>query len=524
MEQGGIERVFGKKKTKPYGQMPKQAGGKPEPLSPGIADNLRMLRDKLGNSSDFIIRTIRSDAMPGVEMAVAYIKGIVEEDAIHRDVIEPIMSWAAPPGQSSWIETLRQRVVTTGASGRTAMVEDALNRLLDGQCLIFTNGFREAVTADTSGGEQRSVSEPNTQTVIRGPQYSFTENISTNIGLLRRIIRTADFRMRSYTIGRRTRTTVAVLYMHHIADPAVVQEMEQRIKEIDIDGILESNYIEEFISDQTYTPFPTMMNTERPDTAASAMLDGQIIILVDGSPFCLIGPATFFHFFRSAEDNYQRFDISSFLRLLRYGAFVVSVLLPSLFIAITTFHQEMLPTPLLISLAAQREGIPFPALVEALLMELTFEVLREAGVRMPRAIGPAISIVGALVLGQSAVQAGLVSPAMVIVVSFTAISNFVTPQISMASASRLIRFTLMLLAGLLGIFGIMAGVLFLMIHMTGLRSFGVPYMAPFAPVYRQTWPDMLVRQPWWARVFRLVAVSGVNPHRQRGRKPRHQKG
>ncbi|WP_246070740.1 spore germination protein [Paenibacillus kobensis] len=513
--------MFSNKEKGPSG--PKPDSGKPEPLSTNLGVNIKMLTAKLGESSDFVIRALRSDAMPGVEMVIAYIKGIVEEDAIHQNVINPVMGWSAPPGKSSWIETLRQRVITTGSTKQVSMQEEAVNALLDGQCLILTNGFREAIAADTSGGEQRSVAEPNTQTVIRGPQYSFTENIATNIGLLRRIVRSADFRLRSYTVGRKTRTTVGLVYMNNITDLHVVKEVEERIQAIDIDGILESNYIEEFISDQTYTPFPTMMNTERPDTAATYLLDGQMIILVDGTPFALAGPVTFFHFFRSAEDNYQRFDISTFLRLLRYGAFLVSMLLPSLFIAITTFHQEMLPTPLLISLASQREGIPFPALVEALLMELTFEVLREAGVRMPRAVGPAISIVGALVLGQSAVQAGLVSPAMVIVVSFTAISNFVTPQMSMASASRLIRFTLMLLAGMLGIFGIMAGMLFLIIHMTGLRSFGVPYMAPFAPVKRETWLDMLIRLPWWARVFRLVAVSSVNPRRQRGHRPRHQK-
>lgn len=498
-------------------------GSKSEPLGTNLSVTLQTLRARLGNSGDIMIRALRSDAMPGVEMAVAYIRAIVEEDTIHQNVIEPVMGWSAPLEKSTWMETLRQRVISTGTTRLIQTVEDAVYAVLDGQCLVLTNGFGQAVAADTSGGEMRSVAEPNTQTVIRGPQYSFTENISTNVGLLRRIIRSTDFRMKTFMVGRKTRTTVGLLYMDQIADPKVVEEIGKRIKEIDIDGVMESNYIEEFISDQTFTPFPTMMNSERPDTVATSMLDGQVAILVDGTPFALIGPATFFHFFRSAEDNYQRFDISSFLRMLRYVAFLASMLLPSLFIAITTFHQEMLPTPLLISLAAQREGIPFPALVEALLMEFTFEILREAGVRMPRAIGPAISIVGALVLGQSAVQAGLVSPAMVIVVSFTAISNFVTPQITMASASRLIRFTLMLLAGILGIFGIMAGMLFLIIHMTGLRSFGVPYMAPFAPVNNKTWPDMLVRLPWWARVYRLVAVSSVNPHRQRGRRPSHQK-
>ena len=518
----GIGKGAGRKDKQSQRQSPPD-GGKSEPLNANLAVSLQTLRTKLGSSGDLIIRSLRADAVPSVEMAVVFIRAIVEEDTIHQNVIDPVMGWSAPLEQSTWLETLCLRVISTGTAKLVHSLDDAVNALLDGQCLVLTDGFSQAVAADTSGGEMRSVSEPNAQTVIRGPQYSFTENLATNVGLLRRIIRSADFRMKTLIIGRKTRTTIGVVYMDQIADPKVAAEIERRIQEIDIDGVLESNYIEEFISDQTFTPFPTMMNSERPDTVASSLLDGQIAILVDGTPFALIGPATFFHFFRSAEDNYQRYDMASFLRLLRYVAFLASMLLPSLFIAITTFHQEMLPTPLLISLAAQREGIPFPALVEALLMEVTFEILREAGVRMPRAIGPAISIVGALVLGQSAVQAGLVSPAMVIVVSFTAISNFVTPQTTMANASRLIRFTLMLLAGMLGIFGIMAGMLFLIIHMTGLRSFGVPYMAPFSPVFKEIWPDMVIRLPWWARVYRLLAVSKVNPHRQRGGRPSHQK-
>lgn len=256
------------------------------------------------------------------------------------------------------------------------------------------------------------------------------------------------------------------------------------------------------------------MNTERPDAVAGGLLEGLVAIIVDGTPFVLLAPVTFFRFFISSEDYYQRYDIASFLRIIRFSSFLVALLLPSIFIAVTTFQQEMLPTTLLISLAAQRENTPLPALIEAFLMELTFEVIREAGVRMPRAIGPAISIVGALVLGQAAVQAGLVSAAMVIVVSFTAISSFVMPAINMAAAVRLLRFTLMLLAGSLGLFGILAGLVPILVHLVSLQTFGVPYLLPAAPFKLQDMKDLVLRFPWWSMRTRPAYFSHRNPIRQ----------
>lgn len=332
---------------------------------------------------------------------------------------------------------------------------------------------------------------------------------------LRRRLRTTQLRIEYQTVGRFTQTQIAVAYIKGIANPTVLTELRQRLDAIDIDGVLESGYLEELIQDRSFTPFPTIFNTERPDTIAGHLLEGHYAVLVDGTPFALVLPVTFFKFFLSSEDYYQRYDIITFIRGIRFLSFFVSLLLPSLYVAITTFQQEMLPTTLLISLAAQREGVPLPALLEALLMELTFEVIREAGVRMPRVIGPAISIVGALVLGQAAVQAGLVSGAMVIVVSFTAIANFVIPSISMAASVRLIRFGLMLLAGSFGLFGILAGLVPLLIHLVSLTSFGIPYFLPVAPLSLQNLKDVFVRVPWKAMRTRPQQLGVSNRTRQR---------
>ncbi|MFD0587895.1 spore germination protein [Paenibacillus sp. GCM10027627] len=494
------------------------------PLSPSLQANVHAIFTRFGGSSDLVVRLFRSDAAPHRELALLYINGLVDADAINESVLAPMMSLSLPPYMDDkgdgLLESFRACVVSIGAVKEIVTLEAALQNMADGLCLILADGSAMGLMACVGGGNQRPVGIAQTQTVIRGPQNSFVEDIETNMSLIRRIIRSSDLHVQKHKIGRQTQTNVAVLHIDGIADEEIVKEVYRRLAVIDIDGILESGYIEEFIQDETFTMFPTLLNTERPDTVAASLLEGRVAVLVDGTPIALIAPTTFFSFFHSPEDYYQRFDIASFVRTIRYVAYVVSMLFPALYIAVTTFHQEMLPTTLLISLAAQREGVPFPGLVEALLMEMTFEVLREAGLRMPRAIGPAISIVGALVLGQSAVQAGIVSAGMVIVVSFTAISNFVMPEFNMAATSRIIRFGIMIMAGILGFFGIFISVLFVLIHLVSLRSFGVPYMSPFAPGSKGSGMlrDVFIRIPWWAAVLRPLDMKLRNPKRQKNAK------
>ena len=329
----------------------------------------------------------------------------------------------------------------------------------------------------------------------------------TNTALIRRRIKDPNLWLETKQIGKKTQTDVAIMYLKGVANEKTVTEVQSRLNRIKIDAILESGYIEELVQDEAYTPFPTVFNTERPDTVASAILEGRIAIIVDGTPFVLIVPALLIHFFQSSEDYYQRADIGTLIRLLRYLAFFLALLTPSVFIAVTTYHQEMLPTALLISIAAQREGVPFPAIVEAVMMEITFEILREAGVRMPRAIGSAISIVGALVIGQSAVEAGIVTATMVIVVSLTAISSFVSPTFNMAIAVRILRFGFMILAATFGLFGIILGLIAMVLHLNSLRSFGIPYLSPNAPFILKDQKDNFIRLPHWFLFSRPRLIS-----------------
>jgi spore germination protein KA len=380
-------------------------------------------------------------------------------------------------------------------------------QLLSGDSILFIDGCSKALSISLRHWADRGVQEPSSQTVVRGPKDGFTETLRKNTALIRRRIKDPNLWIETQQIGTKTQTDVAIMYLKGVANDKTVAEVHSRLDRINIDAILESGYIEELIQDESYSPFPTVYNTERPDAVAGAILEGRIAILVDGTPFVLVVPALFVHFLQASEDYYQRADIATLVRLLRYLSFFLALLTPSLFIAVTTFHQEMLPTQLLISLASQREGVPFPALVEAVMMELTFEILREAGVRLPRAVGSSISIVGALVIGQAAVEAGIISASMVIIVSLTAISSFVSPNFNMSISVRILRFLFMLLGASFGLFGIILGLIVMVLHLNSLRSFGVPYLAPFAPFILKDQKDSIIRLPHWSLFSRPRLIN-----------------
>ncbi|WP_235206769.1 spore germination protein [Paenibacillus tyrfis] len=478
---------------------PSQPSGR---LSSRLEDNLDVLRRVFGNSSDVIFREFTLGASGETKAAVAYTECIANSEIVQR-LLENLMIQAREVGMSdaaasqpSGMERLLQFTVTVASARIETELAALTGNMLSGHTIVLLDGEASALTVDTRETEGRTVSESNVQTVVRGPRDSFTELIRMNTTLVRRRIKDTRLRVENVQLGCVTRTDVALMYIDGIVNESVVEEVRRRLKRIEIDGILESGNIEEFIQDETFTPFPTMYNTERPDVVAAGLLEGRVAILVDGTPVALLVPVVFTQFFQSAEDYYNRSDFG-FLRMLRFASLLISTFSPALYIAITTYHQEMLPTVLLVSLAAQREGVPFPAFVEAFLMEATFEILREAGVRMPRAVGSAISIVGALVLGQAAVEAGFVSAAMVIVVSITAITSFIFPSFSISIPVRILRFLMMAGASVFGLYGIFVLMVLIALHMCSLRSFGAPYMSPIAPYSQKEQQDTFFRFPLW---------------------------
>ncbi|QNG61601.1 spore germination protein [Bacillus sp. PAMC26568] len=472
-----------------------------ELLSISLTGNIATLNHKTGNSSDVIVRMLKISKDPEVTAAIIYIEGIVDNQSINDFLIESIMEnfelKVRTDCYEEILDIMADKIVSIGSVKQISDWNELLLSLMSGDTIILVNGTNKGLSASTKGGERRSILEPGTQVAVRGSRESFTESIGTNTAMVRRIIKNPNLWIESIKIGTVTNTDVVLMYIHGIAKDEIIKEVRKRLERINLDSILESGYIEQMIEDQTLTTFPTLYHTERPDMVAGNLLEGRVAIFVDGTPFVLLAPALFIQFFQSAEDYYVRFDIATALRFLRILIFFISLIAPAGYVAATTFHQEMIPTPLLIAVAAQREAVPFPSLVEAIIMEVTFEILREAGIRMPKAIGSAISIVGALVIGQAAVQAGIVSPAMVIIVAITAIASFATPSYAIAISARLIRFIFMLSAATFGFYGIILTFIMMIVHLCGLRSFGVPYMAPFAPFIPTNTGDSFVRLPWW---------------------------
>lgn len=492
---------------------------KKEPLEINLQENLKKIKETLGNSTDLIVREISIGNKEKVSIGILYIDGLSDTDSIHNFIMESLMLDInnlkiedVISSGNDILELLEQSILTIGDVKKIEHFEALTTSLLSGNTILLVNGYAQGLGASTIGWESRGVQEPTSQTVIRGPKDGFSENLRTNTTLIRRRIKSPNLWLETTTLGRETQTDVSIMYMKGIVNDTTVDEVKQRLELIDIDGILESGYIEELIQDKTYTPFPTIYNTERPDVIAAGLLEGRIAILVDGTPFVLLVPAIFIQFLQSAEDYYQR--TLGLIRMLRFFSFFLALLAPSLYIALTTFHQEMIPTALLMNVAAQREGVPFPAFIEALIMEITFEILREAGIRMPRAVGQAVSIVGALVIGQAAVDAGIVSAAMVIVVAITAISSFTIPSYNLGIAIRISRFCFIVLAAGFGLFGIILGIFILILHLCSLRSFGIPYMAPLAPFNVTDQKDAIFLFPLWKMKNRPKLLNPQNVKRQ----------
>ncbi|MFC0189274.1 spore germination protein [Fictibacillus aquaticus] len=484
-------------------------------VSSSIEHVITYIKTELGNPGDLVVRHLNLEVGLKIKAAVIFIDELVDSQKIAEFVIERLQTvpvhikdMPATFGESFYF--IKENSLSLGTVAEIENYNDLLDGLLAGNTAIYINGFPKVLMAEAIGGSSRAIQEPTSEVVIRGPKEAFTELLKTNIGLVRRKIRSSDLRVEQMKLGRVTKTPIALLYINNIADPKLIEEMKTRLERIDADSILESGQLEEFIQDETFTVFPQLFSTERPDVVAGDLLEGRVAVMVNGTPFTLIAPTQFVQFFQSPEDYYMRYDIGSFLRMLRFFVFIVSLIAPSIYIALTTFHQAMIPTTLLFGLAAQREGVPFPAFVEALMMEITFEILREAGIRMPRPVGVAVSIVGALVLGQAAVQAGLVSPVMVIVVGITAVASFAVPSFAVATSARLLRFPLMLISSIFGFYGLTLALIVIIAHLTSLRSFGVPYLSPIAPFNMDDMKDAFFRFPIKSMLKRPSLISQKN--------------
>ncbi|MGO4546222.1 spore germination protein [Paenibacillus sp. 2TAB23] len=460
-------------------------------VNSSIASNISYLQTLFQDCPDVIYKSYLVESK---RIYLIYLNGFVNDESIPLEVIKKLLS-------KDFIEQCTQSHIEerlyTSPINETEEMNEVVSEVLNGHSVVLVDDINKALIFKTKGGAYRQVSEPTSESVIRGSKDGFIENISTNIVLIRQKIRSPQLKIIQKKVGTQTQTSVALVYLDHLVNQDILKELQKRIDLIDIDGILESEYVEEFIEDNPFSPFPQIQNTERPDTTVASLLEGRITILLDGAPSVLIVPTTFWQLLQSSEDYYHRFYFSTFIRLIRYLSVFITLLLPALYIALSTYQIELIPTDMLLTLMASHEKVPLPALLEAITMEVTFEALREAGVRLPRLIGQTVSILGAIVIGTAAVQAGIVSAPMVIVTSITGIAASIIPKANIADTLRLLRFPLMVLASFLGLFGISIGMVLIGAHLCSLKSFGMPFMSPFAPFSIREQKDVLVRVPWW---------------------------
>jgi spore germination protein len=466
-------------------------------LSDKLDVNETWLKQTFSNCSDLTVRKVHLfDSIPCM---VVFFRELVDTKQLDDELMKTLLNNMTIELDTSTqlIEQVKSGLVPIAQTIIVSNKKETVKQITRGQVVLFVESSNQVLSITMKEKLHRDLQEPNMEAVIRGPKVGFIENIDINMGLIRQQIRTPQLKMEQILVGEVSQTEVVIAYLADVASPEVIMEVRKRISQLDMDTILESGYIEEMIRDAPYSPFPVIQMTERPDSVSASLLEGRVAILVDGTPMVLVAPITFWHAFQTVEDYYTNFIIATFLRWLRYFFTFISLTLPSLFIAVDTFHPEMIPTSLILSLAAAREPVPFPTLVEIMMMEIAFEAIREAGIRLPKQIGQTVSIVGVLVIGQAAVQAGIVSAPIVIVVSLTGIASFLTPSNNMSQAIRIIRFPLMLSAGVFGLYGIGIAMIALLIHLVNLRSFGVYYMAPLAPFNSSGLLDVIIRTPWW---------------------------
>lgn len=487
------------------------------PLSASLAQNIAVLKRIFVDSPGFNVREFLVAGK--IPVAAVFVKGMVDTLLVSANILRPLMHYTRDepvPQGKGLLEIVQFAGITTVPVRTRDTIGEIVRDVLEGGVVLLLDQESRALSAEVTGFQTRSIEEPVSESVVRGPREGFTESLAHGLSLVQRRLKSPNLAVENHFLGRETHTQVSVLYIKGLVNPEHLAELNRRLKRIgdNIDGVLESSYIEEMIADRPLSPFPQALNTERPDRVVAALLEGRIAILLDNTPFALVVPFEFQALMHASEDYYQNYWFATAIRILRYVALTIALIGPAVYVAITTFHQEMLPEVLLFQVVAARQGIPFPAVIEMLLIDYAFELLREAGIRLPRPVGQAVSIVGALVIGQAAIQAGLTSPLAVIVVAVTGIASFVVPVFSMAFTLRLIRFPLTILGGMLGLYGVIAGVLAIVIHMAGLRTLGLPYLGGVTPLHVSDLKDSVVRFPWWAMRGRPHELSKRNRQRQ----------
>ena len=462
----------------------------------------KYLQTKYHNSSDLIIRELKVN---NKKVLYVFLESVSSDDKISNFLMKSINLFINSSKKTNNLFKYLENTLSNSHLIISNDISDIFSKLGSGFTCLFIDGKNEYICVETKASLDRGVVESTSEAIIRGPKDSFTENIAINMGLLRKRIKDPNLFLDEVTIGKRTKTKVIIAYINNISLKKNIKKIKNKLNNINIDGILDSGYIRDFLTNSK-SFFPKIKSTERPDLACMELLVGKIIIMVDNSPFVLILPSFLTDYITNPEDIYQKTSNVNYTRILRFIAFILTIITPGIYIAFTTFNQEVIPDELLISLASQREGVPFPTAVEALIMMLTFEILRESDIRLPSKMGAAISIVGALVLGEAAVAAGIVAPIVIIVIAITSICGLLFTDIDFVNAIRWWRLIFLLFGSIIGIFGIViAGIIFIN-KLSSITTFDIPYLTPISPLYKDI-KNTLLKIPINKQKYRPVYLT-----------------
>jgi len=476
---------------------------KDDRISSSVETCLAVIKERYSAdiNADFKIREfkvrIRDRAYPAF---VCFFDGLVDTSIVNNNILVPLMTLSVMPMETedrSLQEIVNDHLIPQNQLKMCRSYQEVVDEINFGGAGIFIDSLDVAFAADVKGWEHRNVEQPTSELNIRGPRESFIESNRANSALLRKILKDENLIVEDVLVGERSKTPCSIVYIKTIANSRLVDEVRKRLKSIKIAYLRDAGELEQFIEDDTFLPAPQMLLTERPDRVAAYLGEGRVAILVHGSPFAIVVPVTFFNLIHSPEDYYLRYPYSTLLRIVRILGILITLYLPAVYLAITNYHQEMLPTDLLLAIASAREKVPFPTIVSILIMEISFELIREAGIRIPGPIGPTLSIVGGLILGQAAVSANLVSPILIIIVAVTGIGSFAVPDFSLGYSFRALRFIYILLAGFAGLLGISLGMFIHFLLLINAKSFGVPFFAPFAPKTTGKRTNTVFRSPLW---------------------------
>lgn len=462
-------------------------------------------------NKDFIVRELHVRAL-NRKAVLLFLAGMADMKKIESDILGALLTTELPGLRTSASTAIMQRVLTANSVRKIDEVKVMVDEIIVGNTLLVIEGLSGAITITTTGFEHRGVGKPQNENVLKGPLEAFIESGAVNRSLIRKQMRSPHLISESVVIGEQSNSEVTLMYLGNIVDQQLLQDVKDRIKQIKADTVQTLGMLEQHIEERPYSLVPSVLYTERPDRAVGMLAEGHIVLVMDSSPAVLVVPVTFWSFFQTSEDYIERWAYGNFIRLIRLFAMFVALLTPAIYIAITNFHVEMIPTDLLLAIAATRERVPFPALIEVLIMEAAFELLREAGVRIPTPIGPTIGIVGALILGQAAVDANVISPILVIVVAITGLASFAVPNISFNFLVRITRFVFLFLAAFMGFFGITIALTIGVAYLVTLKSFGVPFLSPLAPP-KPSSGDMLMRPPIWKQWLRPFHLNPQDPVR-----------